>query len=234
MEPSVLLYLMGGSKAWLAANHLPAACQIQHGPFHTWDTLCQTLSEVCNTHYVDLNAQRVLISQSPQHVLEKPDEGVSVLKTVGGFLHQILPWLWVPYVCRTVVYIFFLCVISFILESGDTVNIPVARTNVSCASVLVRFRKNIIVWLKVPFCFGRYVHTYGCFDLMWKNSQFWSPEKKMQTSPAVLTNTAVSCLPAVLTWIIVICQLLLQMSTLEDFVLKRELPTLYPGIRSDK
>lgn len=43
---------MGGSEVWLSANHLPAKCQVQHAPFHTWDVSCHPLSEVCNTNYL--------------------------------------------------------------------------------------------------------------------------------------------------------------------------------------
>lgn len=41
-----------------------------------------------------------------------------------------------------------------------------------------------MVWLKIPFCFVCYDHEYGCYDWMWKNSQFWSPEKKDANVPS--------------------------------------------------
>lgn len=80
MEPSCAIMSTGGSRAWLSTNHMPAACEVQHGPFNTWDMSCHTASEVCNTHHVHVTcctwcvwmwwrgqggiAHRVLISQT--------------------------------------------------------------------------------------------------------------------------------------------------------------------------
>lgn len=88
---------------------------------------------------------------------------------------------------------------TFILESRDTVNIPVARTNVSCASVLVRFRKTSWFGLKYPFVLFAMITNMDVMTGCGKTANFGHQKKKMQTSPAVLTSTAVSCLPAVLT-----------------------------------
>lgn len=43
---------MSTAAASQAANHLPEARQDQHGPFHTWDLSCQSVSDVYNTHDV--------------------------------------------------------------------------------------------------------------------------------------------------------------------------------------